>query len=204
MRRIFVGDIHGCLEAFDRLLERVEFDAGSDVLYPVGDLVNKGPDSIGVLRRVMDLNAQPVLGNHDLAWLHRGRIKDAALVDWLSAQPVVRVFDDLVMVHAGLHPDWTLEDLENLDADQRDYAVSVRYCDPAGRRPPSDWPPPNSPFVPWDRHYAGDLPVVFGHWARRGFDRTDRVIALDSGCVYGGGLTAWIAETDEVVQVSSG
>ena len=76
MRRVYVGDVHGCLSELDALLERVEFRAGTDRLCSVGDLVNKGPDSHGVLRRMIDLGAIAVRGNHDLLWLDRGLIED--------------------------------------------------------------------------------------------------------------------------------
>ena len=73
MRRIFVGDIQGCREQLEQLLSAVGFVAGTDRLIPVGDLVNKGPDSEGVLDLAIKLNAEPVLGNHDLSWLAKGR-----------------------------------------------------------------------------------------------------------------------------------
>ncbi|MCA8943916.1 MAG: metallophosphoesterase [Planctomycetes bacterium] len=205
MRRVYVGDVHGCLSELDALLERVEFRAGTDRLCSVGDLVNKGPDSHGVLRRMIDLGAIAVRGNHDLLWLDRGLIEDPTLEAWLRAQPIVRVEPDVIVVHAALHPHWTIEDLEaGIERpEQIDFAVNVRYCTADGRRPPSDWPPPEPPFVPWDEHYRGDRTVVFGHWARRGFDRTERTVALDSACVYGGKLTAWIADEDRAVQVDS-
>ncbi len=202
MRRIFIGDIQGCLEPLDRLLAATGFQAGVDQLHPLGDLVSKGPDSLGVLRRLHDLKAAPVLGNHDLSWLRRGKIEDQPLATWLAAQPVVRVMDDLIMVHAGLHPEWTESDLSKLSDEQINFAVTVRYCTAAGARPKKDWPPPDPPFAPWDAHYSGSKTVVFGHWARRGLVLTDRVIGLDSGCVYGGKLSAWIAEEDRVVQVA--
>ncbi len=201
MRRIFIGDVHGCSEPLERLLDAVEFRPGTDVLYQVGDLVNKGPDSIGVLRRMVDLDAQCVIGNHDLYWLAHDRIDDPTLADWLRSQPVVRVLDDVIMVHAALHPHWTVEDLATLDDADRDFAVNARYCTADGERPTSDWPPPEDPYRPWDEFYEGEHTVVFGHWARRGFERTDSTIALDSGCVYGNELTAWVAEEDRVVQV---
>ena len=201
MRRIFIGDIHGCLEPLERLLEAVEFRAGTDELYPVGDLVNKGPDSVGVLERLIDLGARPVIGNHDLRWLQTGRLTDPALVAWLEAVPTTRVFDDIILVHAALHPHWTVDDLGRLDDRQRDFAVSVRYCTADGATPEIDWPPPAPPYLPWDEFYTGEHFVVFGHWARRGLDRTERVLALDSGCCYGGALSAWVAEEDRTVQV---
>ena len=200
-RRIFVGDIQGCLEPLRRLLDAVRFAPGHDELYATGDLVAKGPDSLGVLRFMRDLGAESVLGNHDMSWLDRGMITDPVLARWLSARPVVLEFDDLVVVHAGIHPQWDDSRLSRLVGSEIDYAVTVRYCDAAGNRPPSDWPPPGPPFRPWDEFCRLSRRVVFGHWARRGLDVTPRVVALDSGCVYGGKLSAWIAEDDQIVQV---
>ncbi len=201
MRRIFVGDIQGCLQQLEELLAQCSFRPGVDVLHPVGDLVNKGPDSLGVLTLLRDYDAQPVLGNHDIAWLQRRRIEDRKLERWLAQQPVVRVQDDLIVVHAGLHPKWTEAQLADLDEAQVTFATTVRYCDADGNRPETDWPPPKSPFRPWDDFYRGTKRVVFGHWARRGLVRTERVVVLDTGCVFGGRLSAWIAEEDRVVQV---
>jgi hypothetical protein len=202
-RRIFIGDVHGCLGPLKALLEACEFRPGVDVLHPVGDLVNKGPDSAGVVRLMIEHGALPVIGNHDLDWLAKGRLQalDEALYAWLRAQPAVRVFEDVILVHAGLHPKWTVADLEHLDEDDITFATNVRYCSPDGLMPPFDWPPPSSPFEPWDHWYRGDRRVVFGHWARRGLDVGPRAIGLDSGSVYGGSLSAWIAEEDRIVQV---
>jgi len=200
MRRIFIGDVQGCRAELERLLEAVDFARGRDRLVPVGDLVNKGPDSSGVLDLLMQLDAQPVLGNHDLHWLQRG--KAAPRHDsWLRAQPVVRLYDDVIAVHAGLHPAWDEARLGALSAADVHYAVNVRYCDADGHQPPRDWPPPGPPYRPWDDFYTGRKRVVFGHWARRGLVVRPQCVGLDSGCVYGGKLSAWIAEEDRVVQV---
>lgn len=202
MRHVFVGDVHGCLEPLDRLLASIGFRAGEDRLLPVGDLVNKGPDSAGVLRRMIDLDASPVLGNHDLLWLQQGRIEDPAAAAWLRAQPIARLIDGVILVHAAMHPRWTPDDvLHATSAADIDFAVNVRYCTGTGERPASDWPPPPLPFRPWDDWYRGAERVVFGHWARRGLVHTDKVVGLDTGCVYGGRLSAWILEEDRLVQV---
>jgi hypothetical protein len=148
-RRIFVGDIQGCLAQLQRLLREVGFDAARDRLHPTGDLVAKGPDSLGVLRLCRELGAQPVLGNHDLHWLEHGRIADDALAKWLSGQPIIREYDDLILVHAGLHPRWDDRRLARLRPEDVDYAVTVRYCDADGDRPAKDWPPPGPPYRPW-------------------------------------------------------
>jgi len=199
-RRIFVGDIQGCLEPLQRLLAAVAFKKGSDRLLPVGDLVNKGPDSDGVLRLCRELGAEPVLGNHDFHWLEQGS-GEPELRAWLQAQPVVRVLPDLIMVHGGLHPHWDEQKLARLSPAEIDYAINVRYCDADGNRPADDWPPPGPPFRPWDDFYHGTRRVVFGHWARRGLVVRPQCIGLDTGCVYGGQLSAWIAEEDRIVQV---
>lgn len=201
MRRIFVGDIQGCREPLERLLAAVDFVPGRDRLLPVGDLVNKGPDSLGTLDLLMQLGAEPVLGNHDLYWLQKGRAQDPRHRRWLESLPVVRVFDDLIVVHAGLHPKWDEAHLAALTPAEIDFAVNVRYCDADGNLPADDWPPPGPPFRPWDDFYTGSKRVVFGHWARRGLVVRPQCIGLDTGCVYGGTLSAWIAEEDRVVQV---
>ncbi len=208
----------------------MRFGAG-DRLYCAGDLVNRGPDSVGTLRRVRQLDARVVLGNHDLHLLRVAagtrprlpvdRLDDVLaapdrteLLEWLEAQPVMRVEDDLVLVHGGIHPSW--DDLPAVAAslnaavaghvrrrpDERIvFATQVRYCDERGRRPARDEPPPGPPYRPWDDLYRGRRMVVFAHWARRGLVIGPRVRGLDTGCVYGRPLTAWIAEEDRVVQV---
>jgi len=226
-RRIFVGDVQGCRSELEQLLAACRYDPASDALHPVGDLVNRGPDSLGALRLLRDLGAQPVLGNHDVhllraaAGLRAPAPLDtldavlaapdrAELLAWLAGQPFVRVFDDLYLVHAGLHPAWTdpLANLADLDPLARshasDFATRVRHCDAAGERPVDDEAPPIG-FAPWDHFYEparhGGRRVVFGHWAARGLVRTEKVVGLDSGCVWGGALSAWIPEERRVVSV---
>lgn len=225
-----MGDVQGCLEPLDRLLEEVQF-GGADVLYCAGDLVNRGPDSAGVLRRIRSLDSRVVLGNHDLKLLRvaHGVVKQSAsdtlqqvldapdaadLLAWLEEQPVLRVEQDIAMVHGGIAPDW--DDLELVaneinsavprfvhggQDDRIAFATQVRYCDEEGTRPDEDYPPPDLPFRPWDEFYDGDRTVVFAHWARRGLVVGPRLRGLDTGALYGGTLTGWIAEEDRLVQV---
>jgi bis(5'-nucleosyl)-tetraphosphatase (symmetrical) len=202
VRRIFVGDIQGCREPLERLLAAVAFVPGRDRLLPAGDMVNKGPDSPGVIDLLMELKAEPVLGNHDLHYLQKGKLPEGPRRTWLEQQPFVRIFDDLILVHAGLHPQWDEAHLPLLSSAEQHYAVNVRYCDEAGNQPPEDWPPPGPPYRPWDDFYRGAKRVVFGHWARRGLVRRPQCVGLDTGCVYGGLLSAWIAEEDRIVQVA--
>ncbi|HET6164234.1 MAG TPA: metallophosphoesterase [Planctomycetota bacterium] len=235
MRRIFVGDVQGCREELELLLERVKFDPASDRLFSVGDAINRGPDSAGCVRLFKKLGAAMVLGNHELHWFEvtAGRRKagkrdtlenlaaapDRAELDaWLRARPLLLCEPDVVVVHAGLHPKWG--DLEAKARETRatfvdalahdrplarepdlEFATSARYCDPDGRQPDDDWPPPPPPYVPWDELYRGPRTAVFGHWARRGLVVTKHARGLDTGCVYGRALSAWIPEEDRIVQV---
>lgn len=130
-----VGDIHGWPGVFDRLLTKIGLDTGRDRLWLVGDLVNRGPDSAGMLRRARDLEAVMgdrfacVLGNHDLhllaaaEGLHNDakpllrRVRKAQdgddLLGWLRCRPLLHVDAEVpgaALVHAGLWPWWTLEE----------------------------------------------------------------------------------------------
>jgi len=227
-RRIFVGDLQGCREELERLLEEVRFDPAADRLHPVGDFVNRGPDSAGCLRLARSLDAGGVLGNHDLTLLAVARgeravrdtdtIQDVLaasdreeLLAWLAARPFVRVFDDVVLVHAGFSPVWRDPIALLLDEDSLHpgaaaaFAVGVRTCDEAGERPALEDAPETPRFLPWyacfDRARVGGRTVVFGHWAAQGLLVADGFRGLDSGCVWGGALSAWIAEEDRIVQV---
>lgn len=229
-RRIFIGDIQGCREELARLLDAVQFDATRDVVHPAGDLVNRGPDSLGTLRLLRQIDAQGVLGNHDTHLLRvaagtrqlgkKDTIADVLaapdrpeLLAWLASWPFARRLDDILLVHAGIDPTWkdplrALADADPLDpSDAAGFATRVRYCDAAGNRSPADVPPPPPPFAPWwSFHPAarGVGPtVVFGHWASQGLLVRERLRGLDSGCVWGGRLSAWIAEEDRVVQVDA-
>lgn len=227
-RRIFVGDLQGCREELEELLATVRFDPATDDLHPVGDLVNRGPDSLGCLRLCRELDARPVLGNHDVHLLrlahdpgrrgNRGVLRELRAADdgdvllaWLAARPFVLAWPDVIAVHAALHPRWEdpvaplVERDPLVQESATEFAVRARYCDPHGHQAPVDWPPPPPPYQPWDTFWRArqgePRTVVFGHWARRGLVREARTVGLDTGCVYGGALTAWIPEDDRLVSV---
>ncbi len=226
-RRIFVGDVQGCRVELERLLEAVRFDPAADRLEPVGDLVNRGPDSAGTLRLARSLDAGGVLGNHDVHLLRvsRGRrtlrsgdtfgdVLDAPdrddLLRWLADRPFFRdLGGDVWLVHAGLDPRWerpadVLADCDPFaPCEAGEFAIRVRYCTAEGERPKHDDPPPGAPFAPWFEHWRGRrVPtIVFGHWALRGLVHEPGLRGLDTGCVWGGRLTAWIAEEDRLVHV---
>ncbi|HZF30353.1 MAG TPA: symmetrical bis(5'-nucleosyl)-tetraphosphatase [Gammaproteobacteria bacterium] len=249
-----VGDIQGCSAAFDTLLKALHFQPSRDRLWLVGDLVNRGPDSLGVLRRVIELGRSVtcVLGNHDLhllATVAGGRELSPAdtfaavlaapdarrLVDWLRRRPLLHYDAPArrVLVHAGVPPFWTLTQarraarevehalrgpkwrfaLRDMYGNQpskwsnkldrtskRRYTINaltrMRYCDKHGRLDFNESGPPGSQrkgLMPWfevpDRP-TDNLQIVFGHWAALGLLRRADITALDSGCVWGGSLTA--------------
>jgi bis(5'-nucleosyl)-tetraphosphatase (symmetrical) len=235
--RWLVGDIQGCALELEELLEEVRFDPNRDELWCLGDLINRGPNSLETLRLWRDVGGRGVLGNHDVYALlaHSGRKKrhpdtldalfeadDAeALLERLRALPLLAHLPggdgvrDVWVIHAGLNPTWgkltklakrvntASHDDDWLESPDVRFGVRVRCCTEDGKLcahsgDPLGCPPPARP---WDEFYTGDALVVHGHWAQRGYYRTDRTMGLDTGCVYGGQLTAWCQEEDRIVRV---
>ncbi|MET0279633.1 MAG: symmetrical bis(5'-nucleosyl)-tetraphosphatase [Steroidobacteraceae bacterium] len=252
MARYAIGDVQGCYQPLRALLRRLHFTPDRDELYFVGDLVNRGPQSLQVLRFVRSLGAgaHTVLGNHDLHLLalhHAQRAKRAGdtldevlaardrgpLLDWLIERPLVidNVRQRELIVHAGIVPDWTLRmTLDNareasraLLADPRGFLTSMygnkpdrwrdvhgsterhrftvnvltrlRYCRADGTLDMKlkEAPGGNTgPWRPWFEHPSRlrTRRVIFGHWSTLGLMRRARLVALDTGCVWGGALTA--------------
>lgn len=240
--RWFIGDVQGCVRSLEHLVKAIRFDPARDALWLVGDLINRGPESLATLRLWRDLGGRGVIGNHEIYALmaHAGRWPRkedtlAALFDapdaethlaTLLALPVLSRVEPsparrdeggpaVWAVHAGLDPRWrdldaiertlagATRDLDFLDREEVRFATRVRCCAADGSRSRYHGEPEGcpAPYRPWDDFYEGNLPVVHGHWAWRGHHRTGRVVGLDSGCVYGGPLTAWSPDSDEVVQV---
>ena len=251
MSRHAIGDIQGCCDELRALLTRIGFSADRDRLWLVGDLVNRGPQSLEVLRFVRALgdNAIVVLGNHDLHLLavacgcRSARRSDTlddilrapdrdALLEWLAGRPLAHFESGDLLVHAGVVPQWTVEttmalarevevalrdDPRNLfdhmygdepdhwspdltGTDRLRFAINVltriRVCTSQGRidlRLKGKPPPPGSAWIPWfnvEGRRTRDTRIVFGHWSALGLVLRDDVIGLDSGCVWGGTLTA--------------
>ena len=265
----FVGDIQGCCDPLERLLATLDFSASRDRLYVLGDLVNRGPDSLGVLRRLQGLGDAAVclLGNHDLHLLavahgvrkpHRsdtlGAILEApdraAWLDWLCHQRLAVSAQGWLLVHAGVAPQWdaaqTLalaaeveamlqgpqlaeflpmmygnlpvrwqDDLQGLDRWRCviNCLTRMRFCavdgtmefgtkEGLGAAPEG--------FMPWfevpGRRIEG-TPVAFGHWSTLGLINRPDLLSLDTGCLWGGQLTAvrmeghGVAATREIIQI---
>ncbi len=236
-----VGDVQGCLEPLNGLLEGIGFDPARDRLWFCGDLVNRGPDSLGVLARVRELGsaAVVVLGNHDLHWLARNCDKREKEIqdygNWLRRHPLAHYDAALncLLVHAGVYPGWDLNqtlqraaevegvlrgegcgefladmygDLPNRWQDALagvkrvrmivNALTRMRMVDQKGRLdfafkgPVGEQPAYLAPWFSRPLQLPPGCRVVFGHWSALGHFASDRLIALDSGCVWGGALTA--------------
>lgn len=256
MTRYAVGDVQGCHQELRTLLERISFNADRDQLWLAGDLVNRGPQSLEVLRfvRAMGDSAVVVLGNHDLHLLavaygaRKVRKSDTlddilhapdrdTLLEWLLGRPLAHQEGSDLMVHAGLLPQWSTQDVLTV---AREVEMALR-ADPLGLfnymygDEPDRWSPDlagearirfainvltrmrvctadgqvdlrmkgkpsrHSRFRPWFEHdtrRSRDVRVVFGHWSALGLVQRHGVLGLDSGCVWGGALTAANLDAD--------
>lgn len=163
-----IGDLHGCLSPLQRLLDKLRFDPRLDHLWFVGDLVNRGPQSLATLRFVRDLgsSATVVLGNHDLHLLavangvRNSSPKDTferilaasdrdELLHWLRHRPFLHHDESLgfLMVHAGIHPSWDLATARTL-ADELEGVLRsprhVRFLERMYGNTPDHWPAPKA------------------------------------------------------------
>lgn len=247
-----IGDLQGCDDAFERLLAEVGFSPSRDHLTLLGDLVNRGPGSLAVLRRVRGLGhaADALLGNHDLHLLavaqgvrreHAGdtlrQILDApdraAWLDWVRQRPLALLREGWLCVHAGVAPAWSAaqtlslaDEVEQLlrgpalaeflplmygnqpalwddglkGAERWRHVINVltriRFVHPDGSldfKTKDGAGSAPAGLVPWF-DFAGRAsaatPVAFGHWSTLGLINRPDLLSLDTGCVWGGALTA--------------
>ncbi|HEY3821060.1 MAG TPA: metallophosphoesterase [Polyangiaceae bacterium] len=201
-RTVVVGDVHGCTGELEELLERVRFVEGKDRLVLVGDLLVRGPDTHGVLALVRRVGARAVRGNHEeklLAW-RRGRkalgsdhervAKVLTDDDWrlLGALPLWLDLPehDARIVHAGVVPGVAV------DATPAEALLKMRTLDARGA-----WSDDADAGPLWGTRYTGPPHVVFGHNARPEPQLHAWATGLDTGCVYGGKLTALVLDEGE-------
>lgn len=261
-----IGDLQGCYAELQDLLALTGFNPTNDRLWLVGDLVNRGPASLEVLRFIKSLGerATVVLGNHDLHLVLRaeGMGRDSKddtiapilaapdcdeLMAWLRSQPLFHVEGEYAMVHAGLLPQWSVAQAKAL-ADEVSTALSKKkkYIDFLenmwGSKPDhwrddlQDWDrlrvivnamtrmrfcsadgvmefhakgkPENAPegYMPWfavPQRASRTHTLVCGHWSALGLRTDEKLLALDTGCLWGGTLTAVRLEDRKVFQVPS-
>lgn len=258
-----VGDIQGCYNEFQRLLEQIRFDPAQDKLWLVGDLVNRGPGSLEVLRLVKSLgdSAITVLGNHDLHLVavdagigelhHTDTLDDILaapdrdeLIHWLRQQKLAHLEDDCLLVHAGVLPGWTAAQAvalarevesalrgenyvefikhmygnnphgwdEGLEGYKRLRVIvnaftRLRICTPQGEMEfkfKGEVEKIPAGYLPWfevPKRKSRDTTVIFGHWSALGLVHKKRLIALDTGCLWGGPMTAIRLDDRQLFQV---
>ena len=250
-----IGDIQGCYDALQTLLEKIDFDPSCDTLWFTGDLVNRGPKSLETLRFVKRLGraAITVLGNHDLhllaVWQKRHCLSGSSdtllpilraadgeeLIEWLCWRPLMYHAPELgySLIHAGLPPQWSIGDalihahevesilrgeqlipfLENMYGDTPKrwqaelegwgrirYIVNcfsrLRFCKLNGKLDFKQKGPPGTQkkgYIPWFQvpgRRSADTRIIFGHWSTLGLYRANNVYGIDTGCLWGGTLTA--------------
>jgi bis(5'-nucleosyl)-tetraphosphatase (symmetrical) len=253
MARWAIGDLQGCCDELDELLARIHFSSDRDRIWFVGDLVNRGPQSLKTLRRVRALgdNALCVLGNHDLHLLavalvgaklrKSDTLSDVLtapdrepLIEWLLHRPLAHYepHSGDLLVHAGVVPQWsavlTMELAQEVELalrrdargllaamygdepdhwqpkllglDRLRFTVNVltrmRFLSADGRIDLKQKGKPESAhkhLIPWFKapnRETGDLRIIFGHWSALGLQLEHNILGLDTGCVWGGSLTA--------------
>lgn len=203
-RTIVIGDIHGCFDELVSLLERVNLDA-SDRVVAVGDLTVKGNKSREVLDLfISDARFSSVIGNHDLALVRfwRGETNtlkesqrrtfdelqaEASLYfEYLNSLPFMIDLGSHVVVHAGVRPGIALAEQSRKDL------TELRTLGPDRT---------SREGVPWYEVYDEEKVVLFGHWPSSEPRRGRSALGLDTGCVYGGQLTAYVIETGDLISV---
>ena len=252
-----IGDIQGCHDQLSRLLDKISFKKDRDQLWFTGDLVNRGPQSLQTLRMIKSLgpNATVVLGNHDLHLLATaydhfkpgkkdtlddilGAPDREELLTWLRSLPLIHVDNKLgfAMVHAGLHPDWSLDQAQALAREVESVLRSdrhakfyknmygdkprswssdlkgwprlrfitniftrLRYCDDTGKvrlnvkGAPGTQPEGLHPWFDIESRRSKNERIIFGHWSTLALLKNHKysnVYPLDTGCLWGGKLTA--------------
>ena len=249
MTDVLIGDVQGCAETLHALISKCQAELGTCNFIFLGDLVNRGPASLQVMELMMQGRYRSVLGNHEIYVLavHAGimkRRKDtlgdlwtasdlAKIVDWLRHLPIVIEHDAGVLVHAGVHPTWTFDELRRYasaiqaglqsenwqtflgglfsnEASFSDLRRALDICtrmrclthanelDFSFKGPPEQRP---SDLVPWYSRYDGRLGTIFfGHWAALGARQFSSAVCLDSGCVWGRHLSAFVPTERRFIQ----
>ncbi len=210
-RIIAVGDIHGCFQEFEDLLERLSLQKG-DQLILLGDLVNRGPDSNKVLDLARTHRALSLLGNHELRLLTYNRTRDASVLkegdavtaqrlrpeDWayLEAMPLTHHIEELntVFVHGGFLPTepWARQPAQ--------VVTRIQVIDREGK-PRKRADAPDCPV--WADLWSGPPFVVYGHTPRPEIYKLKWSVGIDTGCANGGYLTAYILPEKRFVQVKA-
>ena len=203
-----IGDVHGCFKEFLALLKKANYKPKKHRLILVGDVINRGPHSLELLKWLKKNNIELVRGNHEQSFI-RG-VKNSGLlnpvlkqlkkdmkgklnqwIDFLEALPFYIEGEDFLVVHGGLVPQ------EEPKYSDPHLLMNIRTWDGIGQDIKSEANPP------WYQFYKGQKTVVYGHWAHQGLKLRKNSIGLDSGCVYGGSLSGVFLPERKIIQVSA-
>lgn len=207
-RTIIIGDVHGCYTELKELLNLLSWNKSQDTLIFVGDLINRGPDSLSVIKFAQDSEASVVMGNHE--WGFMTAMTDRSLysknfeklkkhfgseleptIQWMRQLPFYIDEYDFIVVHAGIIPSVKISEIP------LKILLTIRTWDGRGL----DLENAHNP--PWYELYHDKKLIVFGHWAAKGVIVRDNAIGLDSGCVWGGKLSALCLPERKIYQVSA-
>ena len=218
-RTIIVGDVHGCITELEELLKITSYNKSSDNLVLLGDLIDRGPNSIGVVRKAQELRARCVMGNHEhnlYKWLASNKTsKGKDYYPWLTDKDISFIInmpthikqDNYVLVHAGLRGGvpLALQTPEDM--------LHIRYIDKYSGETFSlkkvqKLSKKDARLCFWTKTWMGPESVIYGHNPSSYESPLIEVVApnvscygLDTGCCFGGNLTALILETKEIFQV---
>ena len=207
-KTFIVGDVHGCFQEFLELLEKVNYKEKTHRLILVGDVINRGPFSLKMLKWVKDNQIEMVRGNHEQAFIAGfGKNKWAfpslrqlkeemqedlgQWVKWLSNLPLYIEEKDFLVVHAGLVPGEKPQD------SNPHFLMNIRTWEGPGKDIKNEKNPP------WYEFYKNKKLVVYGHWAKQGLKIRSNTIGLDSACVYGKKLSGLLLPEKRIFQVSA-
>jgi bis(5'-nucleosyl)-tetraphosphatase (symmetrical) len=226
---IVIGDLHGTIDEFNHLLKKLKYNKTEHRLILVGDILDRGRDPVGLLHQIQDIGIETVLGNHEekvLRWRKYEALRELtdqenpmkklvperqaeweALtkhdIQWLANLPLkIHVKDNWYVVHAGMEP--------AVAFDEQDIGriIRIRYVDKKTLRyvkPKTKEQPPGTDYWAdrWDQPYN----IIFGH---QKFDKpmvfknkNNVCIGIDTGCVFGGSLTAFNVDKNEFIQVKA-
>lgn len=223
-RTIIVGDIHGCIDEFNELIKKLSYDKKSDRLILLGDLIDRGPDSVAVVRKARQMDLECVMGNHEykfLKWFKSYNSKNDVYdrkdyylqlsdedINYIAQMPTSIKLENTIVVHAGLKPGISLSN------QSKDDLMYLRYTDKDKRfislKKISKFGKEATGAHFWTEFWYGPESVVYGHNVHSFEEPLIEEVrpgvfcyGLDTGCCFGGKLTAMVLETKEIVQVQA-
>lgn len=223
-RTIITGDIHGCIDEFNELITTLSYDKNTDRLILLGDLIDRGPDSVAVVKQSREMNLECVMGNHEFKFIKWYRSQGSRSdvydrqdfynklsdddVQYIMNMPLYIELEDVVAVHAGLKPGIALS------AQSKDDLMHIRYTDEYRKfislKKINKLGKDQSGAKFWTEFGPFVKSVVYGHNVHSyediridNYDDGSMCYGLDTGVCFGGKLTALIWETKQIVQVNA-